>query len=83
MKSSLKTACFCLFVSTVYKSGASADCATSVYGVSIEARFDGEKEETRSTAEERPALTEPAFLSRAKGFPTWCALGESNSRPTD
>ena len=31
------------------------------------------EEETRSTAEERPALTEPAFLSRAKGSPTMAA----------
>ena len=32
----------------------------------------GEKEQSRSTAEERPALTEPAFLSRAQGTATLC-----------
>ena len=37
----------------------------------IEARFDGEKEEPRSTVEGGPALTKPGLLSRAEGAPTW------------
>ena len=46
--------------------------APHLYGVPIEARFDGEKEQSRSTAEERPALMKPVFLSRAKGTATLC-----------
>ena len=41
------------------------------FGAPIEACFDGEKEEPRSTAEGGPALKKPALLSRAEGAPTW------------
>ena len=42
-------------------------------GGPIEACFDGEKEEPRSTVEGGPALTKPGLLSRAEGAPTWWA----------
>ena len=43
----------------------------TLIGDPIEARFDGEKEEPRSTAEGGPALTKPGLLNRAEGAPTW------------
>ena len=65
------------------RTDASANCATSVYGVPIEAWFDGEKEEGGCGHAAFAALTQTAKVEWNSLLLTWYALGESDPRPTD